>query len=148
MKDFNPELRCMLAHKVDGDHPSSCSELLLAARKLERQNEARDLLSKTTPSGQSNITHSQTSVNLFPSQKLKGNQTFTVHSAAVVGNEGGEDMDAKPEQEEEVGSSVEDPVTFSDLGGSQSTDQLHCPFCQCCGAVPEENQKFFGVWQS
>ena len=47
---LNPRFRCMLAHKVDSDHPTSYSDLLLAAQKLERQNEARDHLPpKTTP---------------------------------------------------------------------------------------------------
>ena len=68
--------RHMLAHKVDGDHPASYSALLLAAWKLERQNKAIDpLLPKTSTTGGSNVTHSQTPLNLFPSQKLKGNQT-------------------------------------------------------------------------
>ena len=74
---LHPGFRHMLAHKVDGNHPISYSELLLATRKQQRWNEARHpLLSKTTPSGESNITHSQTSVHLFPSWKLKGIQTF------------------------------------------------------------------------
>ena len=66
------------AHKVDGEHPTSYSDLLLVAQKLERWAEARDpLLLKTTTAGRSNMTHSQTPENLFPSQRLKGNHTFT-----------------------------------------------------------------------
>ena len=77
----------MLTHKVDGDHPTSYSDLLLAAQKLGRQNEARHpLLLKTTTPGVLNVTHSQAPENLFPSQKLKGNQTFTPQSATVEGN--------------------------------------------------------------
>ena len=88
----------MLAYKVDGDHPTNYSELLLAAWKLERQNKARDpLLPKNTITGGSYVTHSQTPVNLFLSWKLKGNQTFTAQSATMKGNEVGEDSDAKPE---------------------------------------------------
>ena len=34
----------MLAHKVDGGHPASYSDLLLAAQMLERWVEARDPL--------------------------------------------------------------------------------------------------------
>ena len=34
----------MLAHKVDGEHPVSYSNLLLAMQKLERWAEARDPL--------------------------------------------------------------------------------------------------------
>ena len=75
---LNPKYWCMLAHKVDGKHPASYSDLLLAAWKLERQAEARDpLLPKTTTTGGSNVTQPQTSGNLFPSRKLKGNHTFT-----------------------------------------------------------------------
>ena len=88
----------MLAHKVDGDHPARYSDLLLAVCKLERQNEARDpLLPKTTLTGGLNITCSQTPVNLFPSQKLKDNWTFTAQLATMEGNKVGEDSDAKPE---------------------------------------------------
>ena len=57
-------------------------------------------------------------MNLFPSQKLKGNQTFTVWLATMEGNEGGEDSDAKPEWEEEVKSSAEDPEASSSLCGA------------------------------
>ena len=67
----------MLVHKVDDEHPTGYSDLLLAAKKLERQAEARDtLLLKTTTASGSNVTHSQTPGNLSPSQKLKGNHTF------------------------------------------------------------------------
>ena len=41
---LNPKYQWMLAHKVDGKHPNNYSDLLLAAQKLERQAEARDLL--------------------------------------------------------------------------------------------------------
>ena len=82
----------MLAHKVDGDHPASYSGLPLAAWKLKRQNKAGDyLLPKTTTTGGSNITHSQTPV------KLKDNWTFTAQSGTMEGNEVGEDSDAKPQ---------------------------------------------------
>ena len=82
----------MLAHKVDGEHLAGYSDLLLAAQNLERWAEARDpLLSRTTAADRSNITCSQTLGNLFPSQKLKGNCTFTVQSASVENNEAEED---------------------------------------------------------
>ena len=84
---LNPEYQWMSAHKVDGEHPARYSDLSLAAQKLERQAEARDpLLLKTNPTGGSNVTHSQTSGNLFPSQKLKGSHTFTTQSAMVESN--------------------------------------------------------------
>ena len=86
----------MLAHKVNGDHPTSYSDLLLTAWKLERQNEARDpLLLKTTTTRRLNVTHSQAPLNWFPSWKLKGILTFTAQVAAVEGSEMGEDSDAK-----------------------------------------------------
>ena len=68
----------MLAHRVDGENPVTYSELLLAVWKLERQAEARGplLLNATTTEG-SNVTHSQSQGNLFPSRKLKGSHTFT-----------------------------------------------------------------------
>ena len=88
----------MLAHKVDGEHPASYSDLLLAAQKLDRQSKARDpLFPKNHPAGEVNITDSQTPVSLFPSQKLKGNQTFTTQSATVESDKAREDSDAKPE---------------------------------------------------
>ena len=68
MRGLNLRFRCMSAHKVDGDDLISYSDLLPAAWKLERWNETRDpLLQKTTTTGGSNVTHSQTPVNLFPS---------------------------------------------------------------------------------
>ena len=43
-KGLNPKYQQMLAHKVDGKHPASYSNLLLAKQKLEIQAEARDPL--------------------------------------------------------------------------------------------------------
>ena len=57
-------------------------------------------------------------MNLFPSQKLKGNQTFIAWLATVEGGNVGEDSDAKPEWEEEVESSAEDPEASSGLCGA------------------------------
>ena len=75
---LTPEYQWMLANKVDGDHPASYSDLLLAAPKLERGAEARDLLlSETTATGGSYVMYSQTPGNLFRSQKLRDNCTFT-----------------------------------------------------------------------
>ena len=86
----------MLAHKVDGEHPTGNSDLLLVAWKLERQAEAKDLLlPKTTTAARSNVTHSQTPGNLFPSQKLKGNHTFTAQSTTVKNNKAEEDSGVK-----------------------------------------------------
>ena len=75
---LSPEYWQMVAHKDDGEHPVTYSELLLAAQKLERWAEAQDpLLPKTTTAGSSTITCSHSQGNLFPSRKLKGTHTFT-----------------------------------------------------------------------
>ena len=98
----------MLSHKIDGEHPASYSDLLLAAWKLERWAEARDsLLLKTTIIKGSNVSCPQALGNLFPSRKLQGNHNFIAQSAMVesVGTEG--DYAAGPEWEEEV-ESLED----------------------------------------
>ena len=103
MKGLNPKYWHMLAHKVDGKHPTSYSNLLLAVLKLERWAEARDLLlPKITTTGGSNVTQPQTLGNLFPSRKLKGNCTFTVQSATVESIGAEEDSSVKPEGEEEA----------------------------------------------
>ena len=110
-------------HKVDGEHPAGYSDLLLAALKLERWAEARDsLLPKTTAAGGSNVTHSQTPGNLFPSWKLKGNCTFTAWSATVENNKTEEDLGVKPVGEEEAKSSAgEDIDTSSTVGGADQS---------------------------
>ena len=93
-----PEYWQMLAQKVDGEHPTRYYNLLLAVQKLERQAEARDpLLPKIALTGGSNVTHSQTSGNLFPSQKLKGSHTFITQSAMVESNRVAEGLGLKAE---------------------------------------------------
>ena len=97
-KSLNPKYWCMLAHKVDGTHPTRYSDLLLVAWKLERRAEARDpLLLKTTTIGRSNVTWPQASGNLFPSRKLKGNHTFMAWPAIVgsIGTEGDSNVKAR-----------------------------------------------------
>ena len=70
---LSPEYWWMPAHMVNGENPVTCSKLLLAAQKLERQVEATDPLHpKVTTAGSSNVTHSYSKGNLFPSRKLKG----------------------------------------------------------------------------
>ena len=78
---LNPEYQWMLAHKVDSEHPTSYSDLLLATQKLERWTEVRDPLppKKTTTSGL-NVMCSQMTGNLFPSHKLKDKCTFCCSS--------------------------------------------------------------------
>ena len=119
----------MLAHKEDGEHPASYSNLLLAAWKLERWEEARDpLVPKTTTTGGSNITQPQALENLFPSWKPKDNHTFTAQSAIVrsIGTE--EDLSVKLQGEVEAKSlEGEDQETPNGIGGA---DQPYQPFCQ------------------
>ena len=118
-ESLNPKYWWRWAHKVDGEHPTRYSNLLLAAQKLDRWTKARDpLLPKTTTTKGLNETHSQTPWNLFPSQKVKGNCTFTAWSTTVKSNEAEEDPDMKPEEEEEAKSSAgEDAKTLSRVGG-------------------------------
>ena len=113
----------MLTHKVDSEHPTSYSDLLLAAWKLVRRAEARDpLLLKSSTTWGLNITCSQTPGNVFTSQKLKGNHTFTAWSCTVENNEAEEDSGVKPEGKGEADSSAgEDTETSSGVGGA---DQL------------------------
>ena len=85
---LHSKYRWMLAHKIDGKNPGGYSDLLLAARKLERRTEPRDPLPlKTAVTSVSNVTCSQTSGNLFPSHKLKGNLTFTTWAVTIGSNE-------------------------------------------------------------
>ena len=119
----------MLAHKVDGKHPTSYSDLLLAAQKLGRQAEARDpLLPKTTTTGGLNINWLQTSGNLFPSRKLKDSHTFTAPFAIVESTEAEEDLSVKPEGEEQAESlAEEDAETLSRVrGADQSVGYIVC----------------------
>ena len=75
---LNPKYQQMLAHKVDGEHPASYSDLLLATQKLERWTETRDpLLPKMAATSGLNTMHSAMPGNLFPSHKLKVNFTCT-----------------------------------------------------------------------
>ena len=106
----------MLAHRVEGEHPTGYSNLL---QKLEIQAEVRDpLLLKTTTARGSNITHSQIPENLFPSQKLKGSHTFTAQFTTVESNKAEEYLGMKPEEEEETESSAgECTETLSGVGG-------------------------------
>ena len=78
---WTPNISACWPTKWMANTPLATPDLLLAAQKLERWAEARDpLLPKTTTTGGSNVNQSQTSGNLFPSRKLKGNHTFTAPS--------------------------------------------------------------------
>ena len=66
------------------------------------------LLPKTTTAGSSNIIHSHSQGNLFPSMNLKGSHTFTAQSAVVEDCEAEEDLGPKPNGEKEAKSSAEE----------------------------------------
>ena len=112
----------MLAHKLDGEHPASYSDLLLAAWKLERQAEVRDPLPpKTAMTNGSTRMHSQTPGNLFPLCKLKGNCRFATHVATIGNDVAEEDPGVEPEGEEETESSADEEVET--LGEVKEVDQ-------------------------
>ena len=120
-ESLSPEYQCMLAHKVDGKSPVTYSKLVLAAQKLERWVEVKDpLLPKTTPAGSSNITHSLSQRNLFPSRKLKSNHTFTAWSVAVEDHETEKDSGPKHKGEKEAKSSAEE-----DAGMTGEVGEVH-----------------------
>ena len=135
----------MVVHKEDGEHPAGYSNLLLAAWKLKREAEARDPLpTKTATAGRLNVNHSQTSGNLFPSLKLKGNFTFTAQSATVGNNKAEEDSGVKPEGEGEAEYLAREDVEILSrgLGADQSVWYIIC----CVNAVKlyqKENQNCF-----
>ena len=111
---LNPKYWHMLAHKVDGKHPTSYSNLPLATWRLERWKAARDpLLLKATTIRGLNVAQSQKSGYLFTSRKLKGNHTFTALSTKVENTETEEDSSVKQEGEEEAESSVEEHAETS-----------------------------------
>ena len=140
-----PEYWWMLTHTVDGENPAMYSELLLAAWNLKRWVEARDpLLPKTTTTGGSNITHSQTQGNLFPSRKLKDNHTFTAWSSTVKGNEAEEDSGTKPEGEEEAKSSAgEDADTSSGVTRADQSVGYIIQFSNAVRLYQKKNQNCF-----
>ena len=134
----------MLAHKVDGQQPTSYSDHLLAAQKLERWAEARDFrLQKTTITGGLNVTQLQTLGNLFPSRKLEGNHTFTAQSIIVESIRAEEDLSVKPEVEEEAESSDEDPETLSGIGGADQQVGYIIQFDNAVELHQKENQNCF-----
>ena len=135
----------MLGHKVDGEHPTWYSDLILAAQKLERWAETRDpLLLKATPMGGLNVTHSQTSENLVPSHKLKGSHTFTARSATVENNGVAEDSGMKAE--EVKSSDGEDPETLAGIkGADQSLGYIVC-FANAAKLSQKKKLKLFQMW--
>ena len=136
----------MLAHKVDDIHPTSYSNLLLIAWKLERWVETRDpLLPKTSMTGGSNVSQPQAMGNLFSSRKLKGNHTFTAQSAIVgsIGTE--EDSSVKVEGEEEAESSGrEDQEMLNEIGGTDQPISYIIHFTNTVELYQKKNWNCFG----
>ena len=113
-EDPSPEYQQMLAHKVDGEKLCYLFQVAPSFPELERQAEARDpLLLKTTTARSSNIIHSHSQRNLFPSRKLKGNCTFTAQSAVVGDCEMEEDSGPKPNDETEAESPAEEDARLT-----------------------------------
>ena len=139
---LNPKYQWMLAHKVDGEHTVRYSNLLLAAQKVEWWAETRDpLLPKTSSTVGLNITHSQTSGNLFLSQKVKGSHNFNARSATLESNGVTEDSDTKGEEVEY--SDREDPKTSS---GEKGAEQLLGYIIHLANSVKlhqKKNQNYF-----
>ena len=119
---LNPEFLQMLAHKVDGENPTSYSDLLLATQKLERWAESRDPLpQKMAMTNELNVIHSQTPGSLFPSCKLKGNYTFTAWAVTIGNDVAEEDPGMEQEVEGETEPSADGEVKTS--GGVEESDQ-------------------------
>ena len=138
---LSPAYWQMLAHKVDSENPVIYSELLLAAQKLERWMEARDpLLPKTPTTGSSNVIHSHSQGNLFPSRTLKGNHTFTAQSAPVEDHKTEEDTGPKPDGEKEPKSSAEEDVGMTGKVGNvdPSLGFIVHGVCQCGRVISEK----------
>ena len=120
---LNPKYQHMLAHNIDGEHPTRYSDMLLVAPEVGKMG--RSQRSSTAEEHHNwRIKHNTFSDTreFFPSQKLKGSHTFTTQSNTVESNEAEEDLGVKPEEEEEAEFSAgEDAEALSGVGGA---DQL------------------------
>ena len=138
----------MLAWKVDGEHPASYSYLPLVAWKLEKKGlHPRDPLPpKTASAGRSNTTHSQTSGNLFPSQKLKGYHTFTAQSTTSETMKLKKTQGVKPEGEGDWVFSRRGCRNLKWSWRSRSVCWAYHSFCQCGQVVSKEKSKLLWMW--
>ena len=146
---LNLEYWQMLAHKVDSENPAGYSDLLLAMRMLER-TEARDPLPpKTAVTSVSNLTHFQTSWNLFLSCMLKSNYTFTAWAATIGSNEVEENSGAKQEGDGQTASSADkEAKTSGGLGGmDQPVEYIVC-FAKAVKLYQQKNRSCFGCRSS
>ena len=107
---LNPEY-WQMAYKVDGEHPASYSNLLLVTWKLERWAETRNPLPpKMAVTNGSNVMHSQTPGNLFPSHRLEGNCTFTAQVVTIGSDVAEEDPCVEQEGEGQTEPSADEDV--------------------------------------
>ena len=91
-----------------------------------------------------NVTYSQASGNLFPSQKLKDSHTFTTQLASMEGNRAAEDSGMKADKAEEAESSDgEDPETSSGVGGADQLVGYIIHFTNAVKLYQRKNQNCF-----
>ena len=116
-EDLNPTHQQMSAHKVDGEHPASHSNLLLAAWKLIRQAEARDPLPpKMVATSGLNMMYSQMQGKQIPLHlpKLKGNYTFATWAVTIRNDEAEEISSVKQKGEGEMMPSADKDVEYQE----------------------------------
>ena len=93
----------------------------------------------------SNMTHSQTSGNLFPSHKLKGNHTFTTQDVTVGSNEVERNSGAKQEGNAETESSADkEAKTSGRVGGMDQPMEYIVHFTKAVELYQQRNRGCFG----
>ena len=136
----------MLAHKVDGEHPSIYSDLPLATQKLERWAEARDSLPpRMAATNGSNVMCSQMPGNLFPLPQVEGQLYFPVWAATIGNDMSEEDPYVEQKGEEETKPSADEEVEA--LGEVEEADQsikyIAC-FAKAVELYQKKNKDCFG----
>ena len=97
---------------------------------------------KTAVTSGLNVMHSQTSANLFPLHKLKGNCTF----ATTIGNdEAEEDPDEKSKGEGETEPSAEEGVEVSGRIRNGPIHQVYSSFHKRSNYTKRKTQTVLGV---
>ena len=93
------------------------------------------------------MTHSQTPGNLFPSDKLKGNCTFTAQAATIGNDEGEADSSAKQEGEGETEPLADEEVKASGrVGGTDQHMEYIIHFTKAVKLYEQKNRSCFGCW--
>ena len=143
---LNLEYQQMLAHKVDGEHQASYSNLLLARQKLERRAKARDPLPQKMALTSGNKHDAFPQASEFPSCKLKDNHTFATWAAAVGNDEAEEVSSVKQEEGEgEMEPSAEKDVEVSDgVGEMDQTVEYIIYFAKVVELYQMKNKNCFG----